>query len=184
MVASAVLQSVWSLGSYQPNDFLQYVATGGNDRNLRCRGGDVFTRQEPPRSHAPAAGCHYFFFADFLPATAALKPAPAVKRGTVAAASLISAPVCGLRPAAIRSQPRRSVATNAPGWTDRRASRGGNTTRRRSAASKGFHPAGHDFLVGQGEQVLQVQQPGHEPGGHGRTAGVGDKPGTEHAPTR
>src|SRR5512135_2623015 len=53
---------------------------------------------------APLWQCHarlspdYFFLAAFLPATAALKPAPAVKRGTVVAAILISLPVCGLRP--------------------------------------------------------------------------------------
>src|SRR5574340_1084653 len=47
-----------------------------------------------PRPHMS----HHFFLAAFLPATAALKPAPAVKRGTVDAAILISAPVCGLRP--------------------------------------------------------------------------------------
>src|SRR5512143_1300787 len=41
---------------------------------------------------------HHFFLAAFLPATAVLKPAPAVKRGTVDAEILISAPVCGLRP--------------------------------------------------------------------------------------
>src|SRR3569832_947285 len=41
---------------------------------------------------------HHFFFAAFLFATAVLKTAPAVKRGTVDAAILISAPVCGLRP--------------------------------------------------------------------------------------
>jgi hypothetical protein len=41
---------------------------------------------------------HHFFFAAFLPATAVLKPTPAVKRGTVVAAILSSAPVCGLRP--------------------------------------------------------------------------------------
>jgi len=35
----------------------------------------------------------YFFFAAFLPATAALNPAPAVKRGTVVAAIFISLPV-------------------------------------------------------------------------------------------
>lgn len=40
----------------------------------------------------------HFFLAAFLPATAALKPAPAVKRGTVVAAILISLPVAGLRP--------------------------------------------------------------------------------------
>ena len=39
-----------------------------------------------------------FFLAAFLPATAALKVAPAVKRGTVVAAILSSLPVCGLRP--------------------------------------------------------------------------------------
>src|SRR5512139_1608046 len=53
---------------------------------------------------APLWQCHarllpdYFFLAAFLPATAVLKPAPAVKRGTVEAATLITAPVCGLRP--------------------------------------------------------------------------------------
>ena len=40
----------------------------------------------------------HFFFTTFLPATAALKPAPAGKRGTVVAAIFSSLPVWGLRP--------------------------------------------------------------------------------------
>ena len=39
-----------------------------------------------------------YFFLAFLPATAVLKVAPAVKRGTVEAAILMAAPVAGLRP--------------------------------------------------------------------------------------
>jgi hypothetical protein len=61
---------------------------GGDKTNRPAQGG-------PEKNRSADA---YFFLAAFLPATAALKVAPAVKRGTVVAAILSSLPVCGLRP--------------------------------------------------------------------------------------